>query len=195
MNPSSITDRRSFQSRLGVWPTIRPNIESALRPASHTKVPPDTHLLLLCYSHPRHRHRHRRWSLVLGYYHHNTITMRLIAALSTISALVAPTYGYSLNKKGLFGPDLKILSQKESFRNNDAFSMSVTRRETIKMPSQTPMVPWKVRRATQTVIRLLFYRPLNLLYRLLGAEFGLCAICGHQLRHVPRPHPHDQQIH
>jgi hypothetical protein len=75
--------------------------------------------------------------------------MRLIiAVLSTISALVAlaPTCnGYSLNKKGLFGPDLKILSQKEAFRNDNAFAMSTTRRETIKMPSQTPMVPWKVR--------------------------------------------------
>ena len=45
-------------------------------------------------------------------------------------------------------PDPKILSQKAVFSESNRAppNMSVTRRETIKMPSQTPMVPWKVRK-------------------------------------------------
>eukprot|EP00538_Stauroneis_constricta_P001009 CAMPEP_0119552550 /NCGR_PEP_ID=MMETSP1352-20130426/5499_1 /TAXON_ID=265584 /ORGANISM="Stauroneis constricta, Strain CCMP1120" /LENGTH=310 /DNA_ID=CAMNT_0007598795 /DNA_START=34 /DNA_END=966 /DNA_ORIENTATION=- len=54
-----------------------------------------------------------------------------------LSALAVPTAGYSVNSKGIPNYSLQDepLTQKEVMR-------MTTKRETIKMPSQTPMVPW-----------------------------------------------------
>lgn len=54
--------------------------------------------------------------------------MRLLSAILALTALVAKNDAFSI-------PDNKILTQKEVTRMN-------TQRETIKMPTQTPMVPW-----------------------------------------------------
>jgi hypothetical protein len=60
--------------------------------------------------------------------------MRLLSTIVALTALVAKNDAFSI-------PDNKILSQKEAIRMS-------TRRETIKMPTQTPMVPWTVRYKT-----------------------------------------------
>ncbi len=74
---------------------------------------------------------------------YSTTTMRLLfISLVALTALLATSDAFSLNKqnKGLYVPaDNQILSQKEVTR-------MTTRRDTIKMPTQTPMVPWTVRR-------------------------------------------------
>ena len=66
--------------------------------------------------------------------------MRLLAPAVFLATLVADSYAYSLNKNGLYGLSKNNvpLTQKEVTR-------MTTRRDTIRMPSQTPMVPWKVR--------------------------------------------------
>jgi hypothetical protein len=73
----------------------------------------------------------------------STTTMRLLlSSLVALTALVATSDAFSLNNqnKGLYVPaDNQILSQKEVTR-------MTTRRDTIQMPTQTPMVPWTVRR-------------------------------------------------
>ena len=64
--------------------------------------------------------------------------MRVLGTIVALATLVSTNDAFSLNMKGLYVPDNKILSQKEITR-------MTTRRETIKMPTQTPMVPWTVR--------------------------------------------------
>lgn len=65
--------------------------------------------------------------------------MRILLLLSALNMLWNGGTAFSFQKNGL--PDPASLSQKAVFRSE----MSVpTRRDTIKMPSQTPMVPWKV---------------------------------------------------
>jgi nitrate reductase cytochrome c-type subunit len=50
------------------------------------------------------------------------------------------------NKKNINAHSLSQKSVISEANNNDQLmKMMQTRRETIKMPSQTPMVPWKVR--------------------------------------------------
>jgi len=61
--------------------------------------------------------------------------MRVLGTIVALATLVSKNDAFSLNMKGLYVPDNKILSQKEITR-------MTTRRETIKMPTQTPMVPW-----------------------------------------------------
>ena len=71
-------------------------------------------------------------------------------ALSTISAFSFQKNGLSIPKTGA-SPDLgtaaESLSQKSVTKasNNQFMNYMPTRRDTIKMPSVTPMVPWTVR--------------------------------------------------
>jgi nitrate reductase cytochrome c-type subunit len=57
--------------------------------------------------------------------------------LINLFALFVASNAFSLKGKGMSIADSKMLTQKEVTR-------MTTRRDTIMMPSQTPMVPWKV---------------------------------------------------
>jgi hypothetical protein len=74
--------------------------------------------------------------------------MRLLSTIVALTALVAKNDAFSI-------PDNKILSQKEAIRMS-------TRRETIKMPTQTPMVPWTVRYKTVSAHRRAYGAVLTL---------------------------------
>lgn len=65
--------------------------------------------------------------------------MKLLSTAIALLALVTENDAFTLNmnQKGLHVPSNNILSQKDVIK--------MTTRETIKMPSQTPMVPWTVR--------------------------------------------------
>ena len=72
----------------------------------------------------------------------SAVVLTILNSSSCISA-------FSLNGGGLQIPstaDAASLSQKAVTKaSNNQFMSVSTRRETIKMPSQTPMVPWTVR--------------------------------------------------
>lgn len=68
----------------------------------------------------------------------NFDTMRISSALVALISLCASnSNALSLNGKGMSLKDSQMLTQKHVTRMQ-------TRRDTIMMPSQTPMVPWKV---------------------------------------------------
>ena len=63
--------------------------------------------------------------------------MKFFAPILAFASLVAQNDAFSLNQKGVSLADSKMLTQKE-------VTSMTTRRDTIKMPTQTPMVPWTV---------------------------------------------------
>lgn len=63
--------------------------------------------------------------------------MRFLGIFVALSAFLCGSHAFSFNGKSMSIADSKMLTQREVTRMN-------TRRDTIMMPSQTPMVPWKV---------------------------------------------------
>jgi hypothetical protein len=75
------------------------------------------------------------------------LTMRIICSVTAVFALVQTASAFSPNTGASGGFNLHIdaatLSQKAVLASQMGMT---TQRDTIKMPSQTPMVPWTVRK-------------------------------------------------
>ena len=140
--------------------------------------------------------------------------MKLLS--TAVSLLLAGAVGaFDLNTRGSFSvgkssfaSNNQILSQKEITK------MATTRRETIKMPSQTPMVPWTVRIYSAVVCRISYnvrcegcfpefgndaFIPSHTssIFRLpfyLASWWSGSSVRGFVFGHVPRPHLDDQQV-
>lgn len=85
--------------------------------------------------------------------------MRIICTLTTLLALLQTASAFSPNTGGGYNVNIDpgSLSQKAVLSSQMGMT---TQRDTIKMPSQTPMVPWTVRIHSRIMSPLTLYNSL-----------------------------------